>query len=87
MQAALPRVLLVPLQVILGVQLHYHYASQLLINTLHQHGSSCSYNIAVMLFWIDWKMWQLLSTPSLHVDTKSIVKIEDVTILNSFFRN
>ena len=38
MQAARPRVLLVPLQVGLGVQLHHQYASRFLIDTLHQHG-------------------------------------------------
>jgi len=44
MQAARPRVLLAPLQVGLGVQLHHQYASRFLIDTLHQHGFCCSYN-------------------------------------------
>ena len=44
MQAVRPRVLLVPLQVGLGIQLHHHYASRFLIDTLHQHGVCCSYN-------------------------------------------
>ena len=38
MQAARPKVLLVPLQIGLGVQLHHHYASRFLIDTLHKHG-------------------------------------------------
>ena len=44
MQAARPRVLLAPLQVGLGVQLHHHFASRFLIDTLHKHGFCCSYN-------------------------------------------
>ena len=44
MQAARPRVLLAPLQIGLGVQLHRHYASRFLIDTLHKHGFCCSYN-------------------------------------------
>ena len=44
MQAARPRVLLAPLQIGLGVQLHHHYASRFLIDTLHKHGFCCSYN-------------------------------------------
>ena len=44
MQAARPRVLLVPLQIGLGVQLHHHYASRFLIDSLHKHGFCCSYN-------------------------------------------
>ena len=35
MQAARPRVLLAPLQVDLGVQLHHHFASRFLIDSLH----------------------------------------------------
>ena len=44
MQATQPRVSLAPLQVGLGVQLHHHYASRFLINTLHKLGFCCSYN-------------------------------------------
>ena len=44
MQAARPRVLLAPLQVGLGVQLHHHYSSRFLIETLHKHVVCCSYN-------------------------------------------
>ena len=43
MQAARPRVLLAPLQIGLGVQLHHHYASWFSINTLYKHGFCCSY--------------------------------------------
>ena len=43
-QATRPRVLLAPLQVGLGVQLHHHYASCFLIDTLHKLGFCCSYN-------------------------------------------
>ncbi|MES9884095.1 MAG: hypothetical protein ABW185_24890, partial [Sedimenticola sp.] len=42
-QATRPRVILSPLQLGLGVQLHHHFASKFLIDTLHQHGFSCSY--------------------------------------------
>ena len=48
MQAARPRVLLAPLQVGLGVQLHHHFASRFLIDSLHHHGFS----------------WPMLSGPS-----------------------
>ena len=41
MQATRPRVSLAPLQ---GVQLHHHYASRFLINTLHKLCFCCSYN-------------------------------------------
>ncbi len=43
MQAARPRVLLAPLQVGLGVQLHHHFASRFLIDSLHCHSFCCSY--------------------------------------------
>ena len=43
MQAARPRVLLAPLQIGLGVQLHHHFASRLLIDSLHRLGFCCSY--------------------------------------------
>ena len=44
MQATRPRVLLAPLQVGLGVQLHHHYASRFLFDTLYKLGFCCSYN-------------------------------------------
>ena len=44
MQAARTRVLLAPLQFGLGVQMHHHYASRFLIDSLHYHGFCCSYN-------------------------------------------
>jgi hypothetical protein len=44
MQAIRPRVLLAPLQVGLGVQLHHHFASKSLIDSLHKHGFCCSYS-------------------------------------------
>ena len=44
MQATRPRVLLAPLQLGLSVQLHHHFASRFLIDTLYQHGFCCSYN-------------------------------------------
>ena len=43
MQAARPRVLLALLQVGLGVQLHHHFASHFLIDSLHSHGFCCTY--------------------------------------------
>ena len=43
MQAARPCVLLAPLQVALGVQLHHHFASRFLIDSLNFHGFCCSY--------------------------------------------
>ena len=44
MQAARPRVLLAPLQFVLGVQMHHHFASHFLIDALHYHGFYCAYN-------------------------------------------
>ena len=44
MQAVRPHVLLAPLQIGLAVQLHHHYASRFLVDTLHQHGFCSSYN-------------------------------------------
>lgn len=44
MQATRPRVLLVPLQVGLGVQLHHHFQSKFLIDSLYEHGFCCSYS-------------------------------------------
>ena len=43
MQAARPRVLLAPLQIGLDVQLHHHFASRLLIDSLHRLGFCYSY--------------------------------------------
>lgn len=43
MQAARPRVLLAPLQVGLGVQLHHLFQSKFLVDSLHDHGFCCSY--------------------------------------------
>ena len=43
MQAVRPRVLLPPLQLGLGVQMHHHFASRFLIDSLHKHGFCCSY--------------------------------------------
>ncbi len=44
MQATRPRVLLAPLQVGLGVQLHHHFASKFLIDSLNHHGFCSSYS-------------------------------------------
>ena len=44
LQGTRPRVLLAPLQVGFGVQLHHLYASHFLIDTIHKHGFCCSYN-------------------------------------------
>ena len=43
-QASRPRVILSPLQLGLGVQLHHHFASKFLIDTLYKHGFCCSYS-------------------------------------------
>jgi len=48
-QAARPRVLIAPLQIGLGVQLHHNYASRFLIDTLNRHGFCSSYS-EVLLF-------------------------------------
>jgi hypothetical protein len=42
-QAIRPRAILAPLQLALGVQLHHHFASRFLVDTLKEHGFSCSY--------------------------------------------
>ncbi|KAL5022622.1 hypothetical protein ScPMuIL_001777 [Solemya velum] len=44
MQAARPRVLQAPLLLGLGVQMHFHFASRFLIDTLDSLGYSCSYS-------------------------------------------
>ena len=43
MQATWPRVLLAPLQLGLGIQMHHHFASRFLIDSLHSHGFCSSY--------------------------------------------
>ena len=43
MQAIRPRTITAPLQPGLGVQMHHHFASRFLVNTLHEHGFACSY--------------------------------------------
>ena len=43
MQATRPRVILAPLQFGLSVQMHHHFASRFLVDTLHSHGFGCSY--------------------------------------------
>jgi hypothetical protein len=43
MQAIRPRAILAPLQLGLGVQMHHHFASRFLIDTLYKHGFTCSY--------------------------------------------
>jgi hypothetical protein len=43
MQCIRPRVLIAPLQIGLGVQMHHHFASKFLIDTLHEHGFCSSY--------------------------------------------
>ncbi len=42
-QATRPRSLLAPLQLGLGVQLHYQFGSRFLIDSLHEHGFCSSY--------------------------------------------
>jgi 5'-3' exonuclease len=44
MQAARPRVMTAPLQLGLGVQMHSHFASRFLIDTLNAHGFCSSYS-------------------------------------------
>ena len=44
MQATRPRSILAPLQVGLGIQLHHHFASKFLIDSLNKHGFCCSYS-------------------------------------------
>ena len=43
MQAVRPRVLIAPLQIGLGIQMHLHFASKFLIETLNAHGFCSSY--------------------------------------------
>ena len=44
MQATNPRVLIAPLQLGLAVQMHHHFLSRFLIDSLHRHGSCSSYS-------------------------------------------
>ena len=44
MQAARPRALIAPLQLGLGVQMHHHFGSRFLVDSLHRHGFCCSYS-------------------------------------------
>ena len=43
-QAARPRVIIAPLRLGLGVQMHHHFASRILIDSLYAHGFCCSYS-------------------------------------------
>ena len=43
-QAARPRAILCPLQLGLGVQLHHHFSSRFLIDSLNAYGFCCSYS-------------------------------------------
>ena len=43
MQSVRPRVLITPLQLGLGVQMHRHFSSKFLIDSLNSHGFSVSY--------------------------------------------
>jgi len=43
MQATRPRVLLAPLQFGLSGQMHHHFASRFLVDSLYRHGFGCSY--------------------------------------------
>ena len=44
MQVTRPRVLIAPLQLVLAVQMHHHFGSRFLIDSLHRHGFCCSYS-------------------------------------------
>lgn len=43
MQSARPRVLLAPLQIALAIQMHHHFSSKFLIDSLHKHGFCSPY--------------------------------------------
>lgn len=47
MQCIRPRAMIAPLQIGLGVQMHRHFASKFLIDSLHQHGFCSSYQEVV----------------------------------------
>jgi len=42
-QATRPRGLIAPLQIGLVIQMHHHFGSKFLVDSLHQHGFCCSY--------------------------------------------
>ena len=42
-QAARPRGIIAPLQLGLAIQMHHHFGSKFLVDSLHQHGFCCSY--------------------------------------------
>ena len=44
MQAVRPRRIIAPLQVALGVQMHHVFQSKFLVDSLYQHGFTCSYS-------------------------------------------
>ena len=43
-QASRPREFIAPLQLGLAVQMHHHFGSKFLVDSLHQHGFCCSYS-------------------------------------------
>ncbi|KAK3747020.1 hypothetical protein QZH41_001487 [Actinostola sp. cb2023] len=45
MQATRPRVILAPLQLGLSIEMHHHFASRFLVDSLHSHGFCSSYSI------------------------------------------
>ena len=49
MQATRPRALMAPLQLGLAVQMHHHFGSRFLIDSLHRHGH-CSFYSEVQMF-------------------------------------
>ena len=51
MQASQPKILIAPLQIGLGVQMHHHFASKFLINSLHSHGYCSSYSEIQLFEW------------------------------------
>lgn len=44
MQATRPRIILAPLQFGLAVEMHHHFASRFIVDSLYKHGFSCSYS-------------------------------------------
>lgn len=63
-QAARPRVLIAPLQIGLAIQMHHHFASKFLIDTLSKLGFSSSYT-EVQRFEVSAAAWQGNSIPAL----------------------
>lgn len=43
-QATRPRGIIAPLQLGLAIQMHHHFGSKFLVDSLHQHGFCCSYS-------------------------------------------